>query len=103
MASLVQPPLTNREKNFIFVDTLPSPYYDILVGNAFSEMNSVRRIEDGIKRGKIMDNGANILEKKMIIFDGHIQAMTRERRSKRKSHLTQDELVKNFPHSLSYT
>ena len=73
VASLVQPPLTNREENSIFVDTLPSPYYDMLVDNAFLEfgglMYFVRRIEDGIKRRKIMDTGANIQEKKMIIFD----------------------------------
>ena len=46
------------EENFMFVDTLPSPYYDMLVVNAFVEfedlMYSVGRIEDGIKRGKIL-------------------------------------------------
>ena len=35
MASQVQPPLTHREINSYFLDTLPPPYYDILVGNAF--------------------------------------------------------------------
>ena len=34
VASQVKPPLTNREENSIFVDTLLSPYYDMLVGNA---------------------------------------------------------------------
>ena len=51
VASQVKPPLTSREENSIFVDTLPSPYYDMLVGNAFTEfadlMFSVGRIEDG--------------------------------------------------------
>ena len=37
VASLVRPPLTNQEENFMFVDTLPSPYYDMLVVNAFVE------------------------------------------------------------------
>ena len=48
--------LTNREENSMFVDTLPSPYYDILVVNAFVEfgdlMYFVGRIEDGIKKRK---------------------------------------------------
>ena len=39
----------------------------------------------------------------MIIFNEHVQAMIREKGSKRKSHMTRDELVKNFPHLLSYT
>ena len=64
VASLVRPPLTNRGENFMFVDTLPSPYYDMLVVNAFVEfgdlMYSMGRIEDGIRREKIMDTGASI-------------------------------------------
>ena len=54
VASMVRPPLTNREENSMFVDTLPPPYYDMLVINAFVEfgdlMYSVGRIEDGIKK-----------------------------------------------------
>ena len=54
----------------MFVDTLPSPYYDMLVVNAFVEfgdlMYSVGRIEDGIKRGKIMDIRASTMEMKRI-------------------------------------
>ena len=72
VASQVKPPLTNREENSIFVDTLPSPYYDMLVGNAFTEfadlMFSVGRIEDGIRRGRNADTGASILEKKRNYF-----------------------------------
>ena len=53
VASLVRPPLTSREENSMFVDTLPSPYYDMLIINTFIEfedlMYSVGRIEDGIK------------------------------------------------------
>ena len=60
----------------MFVDTLPSPYYDMLVVNAFVEfgdlMYFVGRIEDGIRRGKIMDIGASTMEKKRIIFDKHV-------------------------------
>ena len=56
VALMVRPPLTSREENFMFVDTLPSPYYDMLIVNTFVEfgdlMYSVGRIEDGIKRGR---------------------------------------------------
>ena len=107
VASLVQPPITNREKNSIFMDTLPSSYYDMLVNNVFLEfgdlMYFVGKIENEIKREKIMDNGASILEKKRIIFYEHVQAMTRERGSKRKSRMTQDEHIKNFPHLSLHT
>ena len=52
----------------MFLDTLPSPYYDMLVVNTFMEfedlMYSVGRIEDGIRRGKIIDTEAIIQEKK---------------------------------------
>ena len=54
VASMVRPPLTNREENSMFVDTLPSPYYDMLVVNVFVEfgdlMYSMERIEDGIRK-----------------------------------------------------
>ena len=74
----------------MFVDTLPSPYYDMLIVNTFMEfeelMYYVGRIEDGIKRGRIVDSGANMMEKKKIVPDEHVQAMSRERRSKR-SHI----------------
>ena len=85
----------------MFVDTLPSPYYDMLVVNAFVEfkdlMYSVGSIEDGIKRGKILDIGASMMEKKRIVPDEHVRAMFRERRSKGKSHMARDEPVKNHP------
>ena len=103
VASLVQPPLTNREENSIFVDTLPSPYYDMLVDNAFTEfadlLFSMGRIEDGIRRGKIADTGASILEKKGIVFDDHVQTMTMERGNKRKFCMMLDELVNNLFHT----
>ena len=73
---MVRPPLTNREENSIFVDTIPSPYYDMLVVNVFVEfgdlMYFVGRIEDGIKRGKIVDIGASMMEKKRIILDEYV-------------------------------
>ena len=66
VASIVRPPLTSREENSMFVDTLPSPYYDMLIVNTFMEfgdlMYSVGRIEDGIKKGRIVDTGASMRE-----------------------------------------
>ena len=70
---MVRPPLTNRKENSMFVDTLPSPYYDMLIVNAFVEfkdlMYFVGRIKDGMKRDKIVDTGANMMEKKRIVLD----------------------------------
>ena len=78
----------------------------MLVVNAFVEfgdlMYSVGRIEDGIKRGKIADIGASTMEKKRISFDRRVQIVFRERGSKRRSHTTQEEPVKNHPHSPWY-
>ena len=72
----------------MFVDTLPSPYYDMLIVNTFIEfgdlMYSVGRIEDGIKRGRILDTRASMIEKKRIVPDEHVQAVSRERISKKK-------------------
>ena len=90
----------------MFVDTLSSPYYDMLIVNTFVEfgdlMYSVGRIENGIKRGRIVDIGASMMEKKRIVLDKHVQAMSRERRSKRRSHMTREEPIKNHPHSPWY-
>ena len=69
----------------MFVDTLPSPYYDMLGVNAFVEfeklMYSVERIEDGIRKGKIVDTGASIQEKKMIILNKHDRGLNKRKPS----------------------
>ena len=87
----------------MFVDTLPSPYYDMLIVNTFVEfgdlMYSVGRIEDEIKRGRIVDTGASTKERKRSVFDEHIQAMSGE---KRRSRTTREEPVKSHPRSLGY-
>ena len=57
----------------MFVDTLPYPYYDMLIVNTFEEfgdlMYFVERIVDGIKRGRIVDTRASMMEKKIIVPD----------------------------------
>ena len=67
----------------MFVDTLPSPYYDMLVVNAFGEfgdlMYYVGRIEDSIKRGKIMDTEATTFGKKGNIPSKHIEEPSRRK------------------------
>ena len=91
VASIVRPPFTSREENSMFVDTLPFPYYDIMIVNTFVEfghlMYFVGRIENGIKRGRIVDTRANMREKKRIVLDKHVQAMSKEGKSKRRSHM----------------
>ena len=91
----------------MFVDTLPSPYYDMLIVNTFVEfgdlMYFVGRIENGIKRGRIVDIGASMREKKRIVSDEHVQTMSEEEGgSKRRSHMTLEKPVKNHPRSPGY-
>ena len=90
VASLVRLPLTSREENSMFVDTLPSPYYDMLVVNAFvgfrDMMYSVGRIEDGIRRGKIADIGqARWKRKGLVSIDVFKQCLGKE--GAKKDHL----------------
>ena len=87
----------------MFVDTLPSLYYDMLIINTFMEfgdlMYSVGRIKDGIKRERIVDTRASKKERKRFVPDEHVQAMSGE---KRRSHTTREEPTKNHPRSLGY-
>ena len=80
VASQVQLPLTHKEINSLFVDTLPSLYHDKLVGKAFPKfedlMYSVERIEEGIKSEKIKDMESRT--------EGHIRATVAGRNGKRK-------------------
>ena len=53
----VQPPMTDKELNKTFLNTLKAPYYDRMVGNSninFSDVVSAgEMIESGVKLGKI--------------------------------------------------
>ena len=57
LAAQVQPPMTDKELNKTFLNTLKAPYYDRMVGNSntnFFDVVSVgEMIESGIKLGKI--------------------------------------------------
>ena len=76
VASQVQPPLTHREINFYFVDTLPSSYYDMLIGNAFLEFGDllyvIGRIEYGIKKGRIANTETRVPKQRRNMVDKHI-------------------------------
>ncbi|RDX68574.1 hypothetical protein CR513_52414, partial [Mucuna pruriens] len=56
LATQVQPPLTEKEMVTMFIDTLPSPFYDKAVGSLVSNFANLvtvgERIESNIKRGK---------------------------------------------------
>ena len=100
--SQVQSPLTHREINSYFVDTLPPPYYDILVGNAFLEFGdllyTVGRIEYGIKKGRIATTKARVPEQRRNVVDKYIRAISCRKGSKRKFN-EEEEVVKNLSHS----
>ena len=57
LAAQVQPPMTNKELNKMFLNTLKAPYYDRMIGNSntnFSDVVSAgEMIESGVKLGKI--------------------------------------------------
>ena len=57
LAAQVQPPMTDKELNKMFLNTLKAPYYDRMIGNSnkdFSDVVSVgEMIEAGVKQGKI--------------------------------------------------
>ena len=102
MASQVQPFLTHREINSYFVDTFPSPYYDMLIGNAFLEFGdllyAVGRIEYGIKKGRIANTEARVPEQRRNVVDEYIRATSCGKGSKRKFN-EKEEAIQNLSHS----
>ena len=57
LAAQVQPPLTNKELNKMFLNTFKAPYYDRMIGNSNKDFSDVvsagEMIEAGVKQGKI--------------------------------------------------
>ena len=57
LATQVQPPITNKKLNKMFLNTLKASYYDRMIGNSntnFLDVVSAREmIESGVKLGKI--------------------------------------------------
>ena len=101
VASQVQPPFTHKEINSYFVDTLPSPYYDMLIGKVFLKFGdllyAVGRIEYGIKKGRIANTEIRVPEQGRNVIDKHILATSRGKGSKRKFN-EEEETVKNLSH-----
>ena len=62
-------------------------------------MYFIGRIEDGIKKGKIVNTRASKEERKRFVSNEHVQAMSGE---KKRSHATRKEPVKNHPRSPKY-
>ncbi|RDX67654.1 hypothetical protein CR513_53435, partial [Mucuna pruriens] len=62
--SKVQPLITEREMVTMFIDTLPSPYYDKVVGNVASSFTDLvvvgERIELGIRRGNFAQSSNSV-------------------------------------------
>ena len=57
LAAQMQPPLTDKELNKMFLNTLKVPYYDRMIGNSnkdfFDVVSAGEMIEAGVKQGKI--------------------------------------------------
>ena len=57
LATQVQPPMTDKELNKLFINTLKAPYYDRMIGNTNKNFTDVvaagEMIENGVKLGKI--------------------------------------------------
>ena len=74
----MQPPLTDKELNKMFLNTLKTPYYDRMIGNSNKDFLNVVSVEEmievGVKQGKIENAEAKkpIPRKK----EGETHAMT---------------------------
>ena len=57
LAAQVQPPMTDKEVNKMFLNTLKAPYYDRMIENSNKDFTDVvsagEMIETGVKQGKI--------------------------------------------------
>ena len=57
LAAQVQPPMTDKELNKMFLNTLKAPYYDRMIGNSNKDFSNVvsagEMIKAGVKQGKI--------------------------------------------------
>ena len=62
LAAQVQPPLTDKELNKMFLNTLKVPYYDRMIENSNKDFSDVvsagEMIEAGVKQGKIENTEA---------------------------------------------
>ena len=84
------------------MDTLLSPYYDMLIGNAFLEFwnlfYALGRIEYGIKKGRIANSEVKVPEQRKSVIDEHARATFVEKKNKRKFN-KEEGAVQNLSHS----
>ena len=99
MAAQVQPPMTDKELNKMFLNTLKAPYYDRMMGNSnnnFSDVVSVgEMIENGVKLDKIESTEVKKptltkkRERRMLCLTKrkHIIPLTHDSQTKATSHI----------------
>ncbi|RDX90077.1 hypothetical protein CR513_28097, partial [Mucuna pruriens] len=67
LAAQVKPSLTEKEMVSMFIETLPSPFYEKAVGSVASNFADLvtmgERIESGLKRGRIASNSTSSTRK----------------------------------------
>lgn len=60
LVAQVEPPLLDKEMVIMFIDTLQSPFYDMMIGNVSSDFSDLvvigERVEKGMMIGKIVIN-----------------------------------------------
>ena len=100
LAAQVQPPMTDKELNKIFLNTLNAPYYDRMMGNLntnFSDMVSAgEMIESRVKLDKIKSAEAKkptpkkMKEKCMqcLTKEKHITPLTHDSQTRAINHTT---------------
>ena len=83
LAAQVQPLMTDKELNKMFLNTLKSPYYDRMIGNSNNNFLDVvstgEMIEDGVKLGKIKSTKAKIPTPKKK--EGEMHAVSYQRKA----------------------
>ena len=94
LAAQVQPPLTDKELNKMFLNTLKAPYFDRMIGNSSKDFSDVilvgEMIEAGVKQGKIETSEAKKLIPKRK--EGETHTVSYQRKSYNPS----------YPHQQNY-
>ena len=65
LVALIQPPMTDKELNKMFLNTLKTPYYDQMIGNSNTNFSNVIFVGEMIKNGVKLDKIEGIKAKKL--------------------------------------
>jgi len=75
LAAQVEPPLHEKEMITMFIETLQSPYYEHVLGSVSSNFSGIvtigKRIEHGLKSGKITQNPSAVTNAKKPGFNNN--------------------------------